>query len=131
MNFKFIRNFFSFLHYFFLFQSQIVFLSYVTHLKSLCPMQMSMFINTDANMVFFKNVLGIPQKSFGPNPTGMTHNLLSLFMQTGRSIYLSCLFHYFSAFCFSFFSQPAPRAYTLRISCGSGAEILGLPGTAV
>ena len=47
-------------------------------------MQMSMFINTDAKMVFFKNVFGIPQKSFGPNPTGMTHNLLSLFMQTGR-----------------------------------------------
>lgn len=78
-----------------------------------------------------KNVFGMQQEMSGQNPIGMTHNLLSLFMQTGRSIYLSCLFHYFSAFCFSFFSQPAPRAYTLRISCGSGAEILGLPEAAL
>ncbi|MFQ9153459.1 MAG: hypothetical protein ACLR6B_20695 [Blautia sp.] len=82
-----------------------------------------MFINTDAKMVFFKNVFGIPQKSFGPNPTGMTHNLLSLFMQTGRSIYLSCLFHYFSAFCFSFFHNQ-PRVHTPPDFCGSGAEFL-------
>ena len=58
-----------------------------------------------------KNVFGMQQEMSGQNPTGMTHNLLSLFMQTGRSIYLSCLFHYFSAFCFSFFHNQ-PRVHT-------------------
>ena len=96
-------------------------------------MQTYMFINTGVKMVFFKNAYGIKAKAHGQNLIGMMLNLLSLLMQTGRSPKTSACFSFPLSQLPSKIASPisAPRAYTLRISCGSGAEILGLPETAL